>query len=494
MNLIEIAKNCLSDIANYKPLYGPQPEISARDKWTQYKYWAKNYATIAGMTFKVGGPIKLVKYIIEYPWLYDMVKANAMFQRCLYGRTGNYREAIALVFDEVVHATVDMLSVSVTTPDKLVLLEDMVPPEILRAMGLYNWVPEIFGILGTMIDQHASERYIDFAENAGVAPDSCTLPKLTQGISIAGHCPKGAVAVSSNLPCDSGATSYTLITQKAGNIPIYRLDVPHYFREERGVELFVEDMKQMIAWLEEHTAGRMDWNKLREICERRNRATELEMELWELNRRKPTAMPGEPIWLWHLFSCNIIPGTESAVRGWEKVLELAKKNYAAGIAAQPKERYRALVWNPVPAMFSDMAVWMEQVWGITIYIDSMSYHTNPLIDTTSPDTMLRDLSIAIMNGPMARHTRGPADNYFTDMFNILEGYQLDMLIMAGHVGCKNTQALNNMMREKCREKNIPCLIFDYDLMDPRVVSQDGIKSQINHFMENVMKAERLSNL
>ena len=46
MNLIKIAKDCLSDIANYKPLYPPQDDISGRDKWTQYKYWLKNYATV----------------------------------------------------------------------------------------------------------------------------------------------------------------------------------------------------------------------------------------------------------------------------------------------------------------------------------------------------------------------------------------------------------------------------------------------------------------
>ncbi len=101
MNLIEIAKNCVSDIVNYKPLYAPENNLSARDKWLQYKYWVRNYMTVASMTFKVGGPIKLVKYIIEYPWLYDMVKCNAMFQRALYGRSGNYREAVCVAFDEV---------------------------------------------------------------------------------------------------------------------------------------------------------------------------------------------------------------------------------------------------------------------------------------------------------------------------------------------------------------------------------------------------------
>ena len=78
------------------------------------------------------------------------------------------------------------------------------------------------------------------------------------------------------------------------------------------------------------------------------------------------------------------------------------------------------------------------------------------------------------------------------MLHLLESYSADMLLVAGHVGCKESQAMNTLLREKCREKGVPLLIFDYDMMDPRIVSRDGIKNQINQFMENVMQAERLS--
>ena len=66
-----------------------------------------------------------------------------------------------------------------------------------------------------------------------------------------------------------------------------------------------------------------------------------------------------------------------------------------------------------------------------------------------------------------------------------------MLWGAGHIGCKNTQALNGILREKCREAGLPLLIMDYDLSDPRIVSREGIINQIDHFMENIMKAKRL---
>ena len=149
------------------------------------------------------------------------------------------------------------------------------------------------------------------------------------------------------------------------------------------------------------------------------------------------------------------------------------------------------MWNPGPDMFGFFPNWIEHKWGITIILDSMSYNTQPLIDTSSHDSMLAGLGYNIMTGPMARHTRGDMDNYFRDMFHVYEYADADMIIMNGHIGCKNTMALNQIMREECRKRDIPLCIYEYDLMDARVVSIDGVKSQINHFMRNIMKAEPL---
>ena len=140
----------------------------------------------------------------------------------------------------------------------------------------------------------------------------------------------------------------------------------------------------------------------------------------------------------------------------------------------------------------DLFNWAETAYGVSLIIDSMSYNRrNPFIDTSSEDTILRGLSMNIMEGPMARHTRGPAENYLDDIFDMIKRFDIDMIWVAGHVGCKNTAALNGILREKCREHNLPMLIINYDLSDPRIVSREGILEQVNHFMENIMKAKRL---
>lgn len=170
-------------------------------------------------------------------------------------------------------------------PERMVINEDLVPVDIIHfSCGLDAYLLEGMGIMLPIVDPESATKYIDVAENEGMNPDACSLPKTTVGMVIKGHLPKGIAMVSSNLLRDAGAASYTFI-ERAYGIPTYRLDVPYDFTNERAENLFMEDVSAMIAWLEERTPGRMDWDRFREICENRNRILELELELWDMIRR-----------------------------------------------------------------------------------------------------------------------------------------------------------------------------------------------------------------
>lgn len=151
------------------------------------------------------------------------------------------------------------------------------------------------------------------------------------------------------------------------------------------------------------------------------------------------------------------------------------------------------MWNPPFLHFSDIFNWAERTYGLTLMNDSMSYHHHGPIDISTPESMLRGWSRIVMQGPMVRHTRGPAENYLDDIFRAHKQFDLDMIWVANHVGCKGGQAMNGILREKCRERGIPLLILDYDLSDPRIVSHDNMKRQVEHFMDNVMKAKRIEH-
>ncbi len=452
------------------------------------KYKLLNLANIAMMGIR-NGPCDMCMDLKRYPWLWHLLKVNRLITKLTEGRSGNYRKAISMVVHAITKEVIDLLEGIFYRQDRLVLHEDMVPPEILRAMGLSPWMPEVLGILLPMLEPNAMEEYIDAAENEGVPSDICSLPKAVIGITQKGCLPPAKAVVTSNLPCDGGMSSY-LYVEKKTNAPTFRLDIPFNFKDERAETYFAGELRSMIAWLEKHTPGRLDWDRLKEICEERNRMMEYEMELWEMIAHRPAPLASEAVYLSHLWFFNVCSGSKSATEIFRKLVNLARENLENGIPAVRDENYRTLLWNPPTLHALDLFVWAEKTYGVTCIMDSMTFNRLPYIDTSSEESMLCGIGRNLMQGPMARHTRGPMDNYFDDIFHIISRFDIDMLWMAGHIGCKNTQALNGIMREKCRDLGIPVLIIDYDLSDTRIVPREGIFSQVDHFMENVMKAGR----
>lgn len=454
------------------------------------KHVASNLAAIAGMGLR-NGPVKTLRDLKQYPWMKTLLRANLLNNKFGKNRSDLYYEATLVVVSFVINGFVRVLDDMFLRGEQLVIHEDMVPPELFRAMGLTPFMTELLGIALPMIDPHAVEHYIDLSENAGVPPDICSLPKSTMGLVLAGELPPALALVSSNLPCDGGMSSYTLI-ERTLNLPTFRLDIPHHFYNDRSRTFFVGELRRLIKWLEENTPGRMNWDKLAAICEERNRMVEQELELWDMLKTRPAPLAAEPVYLSHLWGANVSPGQPETTLLFKRLCDLAGKNLRAGTGAVTNEKYRALLWNPPLLHAVDLFNWAETAYGVSLIIDSMSYNRRePYIDTSSEETLLYGLGLNIMEGPMARHTRGPAENYLDDIFDMVKQFDLDMLWVAGHVGCKNTAALNGVLREKCRKHNLPLLIINYDLSDPRIASRETIMDQVNHFMENIMSAKRL---
>ena len=466
-----------------------RPRLSDRAEYAGYRM--KIYSEIASLMLK-HGPIHMVGEMRRLPWMKNILKAHELLDMMTCTRSGLYRKANAFALGDLVSGLLDLVDGLYVAPERVILHEDLIPPEIIEAMGLTPWMVEILGIIAPMINRNFSEEYIDIAENAGIPPDVCSLPKATIGMTLKEELPHPVAMVTSNMPCDGGMSSYTIIEREL-KIPTFCLDTPYNFYNERAVHYFVGELNRMIEWLEAYTPGRMDWDRLRQICEERNRAVSYELELWDMLRKKPAPLAAEPIYLGHMLHMIARPGSEKATNYFKKLVHMATQILENGQGAIKDERYRVVLWNPPTLIFPELFAWAEQKYGVATLIDMISYNRHPFIDTATPDTMLQGLSRIIMEGPMARHTRGPAENFFTDLFYLYEYFNLDMIWMAGHIGCKNTQALNGMFREKCRERDIPLLIIDYDLSDTRVVSPAGIINQVEQFMETVMKAERLDN-
>lgn len=456
-----------------------------------YYVVTKIYFKIIGILLSRG--IFLAWDLWRFPWLFHFLNLYKLYQM-MRTRKGSYREASIYLLNQIAILVATYILDMLKNPETLVLAEDIIPPEIIRAMGLTPFSPEIIAIMLTIISPNSMEKYIDVCENSGIPADLCSLPKCAMGMTLANELPKAKAIIASNLPCDAGMASYTTIQKNMG-IPTLRVDVPYHFRTDRAVDYFKEQLEEMIAFLEKHTVGRMDWNKLREICDERNLTQETEKELWDLAKLKPSPIGSELIYLSHLVLFNIFPGDKRCTEVYKNLIAYGKKSLKQEQkGAIENESYRILLWNPPMAHFPLSFSWAEEKYGAIMVMDSMTFNVLDPIDTTSHDTILRGLSTVIMQGPMSRHVRGPAENYFNDIFFIQKHFQIDILWVADNIGCKMSAGLNEILRSKCRENNIPMLLITYDLMDRRFAGPEDIMAHIDHFMETIMVGSEMKNV
>lgn len=464
----------------------PIEGLTRRDRLVSSAYRAANLAKLGRLVLRrgLGGVIDELQ---RYPWLKTLARINSLHDTLTRGRSGLYRDANAFLITNITSSIVEMVEGVFYRREHTVIHEDLVPPELLLGMGLQPWMAEFLGIVIPIIDSRIAEEWIDVAESWGVPADVCSLPKSTTGLALSGCMPQPAAIVASNMPCDGGMSQYSIIERRLG-VPAFRLDVPYDFYSDRAVEFFTSELRRLIKWLEEHTPGRMDWDRLRAVCDERNRAMEHELELWDLVRHRPAPLAGECVYLSHLMYGIAQPGTKRGTKVFETLAALARKNLEAGRGALSDEQYRAVLWNPPTMVAFELPAWAERVYGVALVMDMLSYHRHPFIDTRTPETMLRGLAQVIMQGPMARHTRGKAANFFGDLFRICDEFDVDMIWMAAHIGCKNTQALLGMLRERCRHRRQSLLVLDYDLSDSRIVSPEDLRRQTEQFMETVMQA------
>lgn len=72
-----------------------------------------------------------------------------------------------------------------------------------------------------------------------------------------------------------------------------------------------------------------------------------------------------------------------------------------------------------------------------------------------------------------------------------EAWDIDMVVVSDHIGCKSTSAMKGILRDVCRERGIPVCFLPVDIMDPRFVSKEETMHTADQFMETVMNAEPL---
>ncbi len=298
--------------------------------------------------------------------------------------------------------------------------------------------------------------------------------------------PAPELYVTQGHPCDAMLASVQMVETLLG-VPTFCLDAP-IWRDDRGIDYYAQQLKGMVAFLEEHTGQRLDQDRLKEVVEESNRAMELRLAVNELKRAVPCPMN----YLLYGLAYQVYAGSAGSPEAtdfFEQLLHYVEGQAKAGKGAVPVEKVR-VVWGGVPVVYGDMGGiggWMERQCGAVTVRTLWGYEGYHHIDTATYDSMLRGIGKKLLDQAMVREFHGLFDYYLDDFLRSYEEFKADCLIFPAGIGCKAVQATTGLLKDACREREIPMLALGVDLWDERVSPADAIKAQIEEFFATTLQ-------
>lgn len=111
------------------------------------------------------------------------------------------------------------------------------------------------------------------------------------------------------------------------------------------------------------------------------------------------------------------------------------------------------------------------------------------IELSGMETGLFNMAWLTENMIMRNRTHGGYKVLLDELWEFCEQFNADMVILWEHMSCKALDGMHGLFEERAREHGIHLVWVTHDLFDPRVVSRQGVRQQVNDYMRTVMQEE-----
>lgn len=356
-------------------------------------------------------------------------------------------------------------------------------PELLTAMDLPYYMVMQTPFLASSVPYLVDD--IDASEAIGLGNDLCTAIRLSIYYVEANLSPLPTCALNLLYPCDAAPLLHEVIVrnERWRDIPMFGCDPPYYM-DDRSLDYFADQLRQMGNFVAKHTGRKLDLDKLKETVEESNRMFGLWDEYNQLRRNVPSPH-GWGIGGPQAFSQAWVyrAGMKEGTEWFQKLVDIAELNVKSGVGPVAKEKIRLFWFDLLPfGWIMDFLPWLEEEWGAVMVMDMFGNFPYTMIDTSSEEEMWRGLARRnLFDAPMVRQARGVADNFSGDIQRIVKDYKIDVVVWPGHMGHKDGAATVGIMRETCRDLGVPFVHLGLDLFDRRYSTPEQMKDKISEF-------------
>jgi len=451
-----------------------------------------------------------IKAMFRYRWMANYLAVPMMVDRHTQGLRGEYLRIAHTEFDLVVDDVAKLLD-NIFRADrrigndtefnkKVVLVDENEMTAVMMGFPTLKCLSRetVSTYVPVLQNQKAAIHYIDVAQDFGLAGDVCPMPAAEAGVSIDDDAPiLGACAIQCNTTCDGSLLGNGVIAKRLeleDGVPCFQLAAPLRHREDDVQDYAAQEIRNAIAFIEEHTGEKWDWKHYFECARRVNVATESRLGWLEMNKTDYPQVFGSNLALYtetnYMAICGKIPEFEAADR---KITRLAEQAYAKKMRAAKEYRHRAIVWGVQSHFYMDFLIWLLNCWGIVPLTDMLSMvSTRKLAEEDTPEnreTAIYDMAWLTENMIMRNRTHGGYKVLLDELWEFCEEFNADMVILWEHMACKALSGFHGQFEEMARERGIHLVWVTHDLFDPRVISRQGVRDQVNNYMRTVMGEE-----
>lgn len=490
-------------------------KVRNRREWRGLKDTMYDYSRWLGIMMTLGKFIakpRNMKAMLRYRWMANYLAVPMMVDRHTQGLRQEYLRMAHIEQDLVVQDVAKLLD-NIFRADrrigndtefnkKIVLVDENEMTAVMMGFPSLKGLSRetVSTYIPVLLNQRAACHYIDVAQEFGLAGDVCPMPETEAGVSIDDDAPiLGACAVQCNTTCDGSLLGNGIISRRLeqeNGIPCFQLAAPLRHREDDVQDYAAQEIRNAIAFIEKHTGEKWDWNYYFECAKRVNFATECRLNWLDMNKTAYPQIFGSNLALYtetnYMAICGKVKEFEEADR---KLSKLAEQAYVAKKRAAKEYRHRAIVWGVQSHFYMDFLLWLQNCWGIVPLTDMLSMvSTRKLATENTPEgreQAIYDMAWLTENMIMRNRTHGGYKVLLNELWEYCQEFNADMVILWEHMSCKALNGMHGQFEEKARELGINLVWVTHDLFDPRVVSRQGVREQINSYMRTVMREEPL---
>lgn len=359
------------------------------------------------------------------------------------------------------------------------------PVEPLIAMDVIPVYPENYG---AMIG--ASKMGVDLCETAegmGYCRDLCSYARSDIASSTVNGGPIGGLPEPDFLVCCNNICGTVLkwyeVQARYYKVPLFIFDTPfsHTQMTNEARRYVEKQIYEYIDFLEKACGKKWDDDRMVEVGKLSIEGQRLWQAVLDTCMNKPAPMSAFDAFF-HLALIVTLRGTQTAVDYYKELLEEMNERVRKGISAVPNEEYR-LLWDNLP-------IWYKTKW----LSEKFASHNACLVADTYTSAWCGQLDYldendflkSMVEGYTSIYLNISVDQMANTVLKMADKYDVDGLVMHSNRSCKPySLGQYDIQRIVQKERNLPSLMIEADMVDERNFSESQTETRIDAFMELV---------